>query len=280
MHGQGLRRSAFLLSICLSSWILFSISTSGICAEPSSEAASAPPAAKTDTDADKTAAGKPAAEKSAGPQAADEKSDAPKHAAGHATDPSLVFKTVRVTALRAGSDEPLAETKVKARYYWKNKSYQVWYTTDDKGVVDVELPTNRGLSWVSIESHPEKLVPVYHQWESRSREITPPAELKLQFEPAANIGGIVQDEAGKPIAKAKVQLSLPATSSENGNLVFTVATLITDAEGRWQCDTTPVDLQSLSLYITHPDYLQNSLSAAQQEKALHDLTAVVCSSKV
>ena len=213
-------------------------------------------------------AAKPAEEK---PTA--EKADAPKHAPGHATDPTLVFKTVHIVAGQSANDEPLADASFKVRYYWKNKTYQPLYKTDEKGEVDIELPTNRSQG-ISLECHPKKLVPVYYYWDGRSRDIAPPAELKLQFEPAVTIGGTVKDEAGAPIAKAKIELHMTPTFSEMSNFVFTVATLTTDAQGHWQCDTAPADVQALSINVSHPDDLRDGSTGRQTNQSLLDQSAV------
>ncbi len=193
----------------------------------------------------------------------DEKSEAPKHAAGHAVDPAIEFKPLHIVATLAQANEPVAEIKFKVRYYWKNKTYNVYYTTDEKGMIDAEIPLHKNIYSVSLEAYPDRIVPVYYSWDNRSGgSISPPAELKIKLEPGVTVGGIVRNEKGEPIKNAKVVLQCPANNYGDGsNLHFYLATLTTDDEGRWKFDGAPDDMSNFSVGVSHPDYLQGYVEA-------------------
>jgi len=69
------------------------------------------------------------------------------------------------------------------------------------------------------------------------------------------IGGIVQDQAGRPIAQATVTLYVKSKQYGNGNYLYDVGTVTTDANGRWHCDTAPSDASDMISSFSHPDYL-------------------------
>ncbi|GAG05442.1 unnamed protein product, partial [marine sediment metagenome] len=133
-----------------------------------------------------------------------------KRAKGHSEDSTLRFARTLVKTAHADTLRSLSGIKLKVRYWRKNKHYQAWYTTDDRGIAELELPTNRDLSWVAIESHPDELVPVFYSWKSANRNIEPPKELTIRFQPGRTVGGIVKDQDGAPIVGASVEVSLRA----------------------------------------------------------------------
>lgn len=199
---------------------------------------------------------------------------APLRAKGHSDDPSLGFRQVRVRAIQAETGTSLPGVRVKISYRRGKKHFDAWYAMDEHGTADVEIPINRGLNGVELEARPERLVPVYYSWSNSSREIAVPDELELRFARATTIGGRIVNEAGEAVARAAVELQLPATFSESPYLVFTVQNIKTDDDGRWQCDTAPMDLAHLGITVKRPGYLRAGISATDNEKALRDLTAI------
>ena len=105
-----------------------------------------------------------------------------------------------------------------------------------------------------------------------------PQALELVLEPGTTVGGVVQDPQGQPVAGALVYLSIadgfmldgvprPSLSSDP---------VKTDAQGRWTCDFAPVDLDSLSIRLDHPDFVSNaSFRKAPPVLALRNRSAVM-----
>jgi protocatechuate 3,4-dioxygenase beta subunit len=87
------------------------------------------------------------------------------------------------------------------------------------------------------------------------QDIKLPATLELKLQPGIKIGGTIRDEAGKPIAGANVELSMPITWPRAASRVFTLTEMKTDSAGRWQFDGAPSDTTHLSVRVKHPHYL-------------------------
>ena len=85
-----------------------------------------------------------------------------------------------------------------------------------------------------------------------------PRSLSLEMGGAASIGGIVRDEAGRPIGGASVKIA-ELTPPEGAREVFDASAVSTqtDIEGRWHFDVVPADLDlaQLQFGFTHPDFL-------------------------
>jgi thiol-disulfide isomerase/thioredoxin len=91
---------------------------------------------------------------------------------------------------------------------------------------------------------------------------------------ALPIGGIVRNEAGEPISGATIELR-SFRSGSSGRLDLHPYPARTDAQGRWWFDQAPDDPLSLSIRISHPDYVDKSYFIyrdAAPRKALREKT--------
>jgi protocatechuate 3,4-dioxygenase beta subunit len=91
---------------------------------------------------------------------------------------------------------------------------------------------------------------------------TMPASYTMKMERGIMIGGAVVDEAGLPIAGAKIDFDGPGNDRVlEENIQFGPdAASHTDAEGRWLCNMIPKNFDRISLVVTHPDYAEASAS--------------------
>ena len=86
----------------------------------------------------------------------------------------------------------------------------------------------------------------------------PPIPDEAKFELARGeltVGGVVQDEQGKPIAGAEVEMR-GMREGENA-LAFSGLTTRTDANGRWSSRSMPKNLSSFNASFRHPEFLGN-----------------------
>jgi protocatechuate 3,4-dioxygenase beta subunit len=74
---------------------------------------------------------------------------------------------------------------------------------------------------------------------------------------AARYGGVVQNEAGKPVPGASVNLDLRSPSPMWVGRRFHSVTVLTDAEGRWRTPVLPAEGISVSVDLTHPSYMSS-----------------------
>ena len=101
-----------------------------------------------------------------------------------------------------------------------------------------------------------------HIWGIDPKKPIPDIET-IRLQPGETLGGIVQDEPGRPIAGATVYLY--SHNYKRKDLHELLYDLRRDADGRWQTSADPETTgELLGVRIIHPDYLS---SRRYQEKA-------------
>jgi RNA polymerase sigma factor (sigma-70 family) len=164
--------------------------------------------------------------------------------------PSIEIRTVDQ---RTGKPLPGVELTVNADRKPSKRS-----TTDNVGraAVAVPAPLPRLLSVVARK---DGFAPITLWFPSPIVEDEIPASYTLKMYPAETIGGVVQDEQGRPVAGVRVKPIVWTNSSEIRYLredIEESGPVQTDAEGRWQCAGMPagIDRSRVSIAFTHPDY--------------------------
>ena len=152
--------------------------------------------------------------------------------------------------------------------------------TDAAGAIQAEVP--KYTACVRIWAGAESFVTMYANWEEdelrsgkglRGKGL--PGEYTFHLEPGVVAGGRIVDEESKPIAGAKVQVSInfdlkPANSDGRVKYDPWLANgsdaAITDADGRWRIKNVPNDPRvELSLLVSHPDYVSDQKWKETQE---------------
>jgi 5-hydroxyisourate hydrolase-like protein (transthyretin family) len=75
----------------------------------------------------------------------------------------------------------------------------------------------------------------------------------VELRPAQPIGGVVQDQDGKPIADVEVRIN--AHSNEVGGMAYLNRVVLTDKDGRWRVNGVPSEADTVSLELHHLEYL-------------------------
>lgn len=168
------------------------------------------------------------------------------------------------------------------------------YVTDEKGLALVSLP--RALRILRVWARYEGRVPLFAQWwpeeQKDGHEI--PEVFVFNLQQGTQIGGLVQNEEGKPIAGVTVEVM-----RESGGMTEELATrpvldtwlaegdgpdgaLTTDAEGRWQLNNVPAgDDVKVRVKLSHPDYVDDETWGGLQRaqhismKEFRDQTATI-----
>ena len=162
------------------------------------------------------------------------------------------------------------------------------YISDQQGRVRLELP--EGIRILRLWSRSKGLVPLYAGWEEEENpDESLPKEFTFQLSSGTAIGGIVQDEEGRPIKGAQVNVKLEhrgqpigRTGPSHKSWPILDESPTTDAEGRWNLDNVPAgnDVE-VSLRLNHPSYIPDSdWGALQHEqgitmRVLRDQTAKI-----
>lgn len=186
-----------------------------------------------------------------------------------ADPPPAAGRTMRVVVLDADG-KPLADANVKASIWTEEKDFKANrdYKSDAAGAAAVELP--KSYSTVRLWANKKPLVGMWAGWEQAELAGGKgmPAEYTFRLESAVAAGGRIVDEQGRPIAGAKVEVSLASGSNKPANgdgrarydswLASGTDAASTDAEGRWRIDNVPNDPQlQLSLCVFHPEYVSD-----------------------
>jgi hypothetical protein len=131
-------------------------------------------------------------------------------------------------------------------------------TTDDSG--RYRLVTPKGASiYLEVKATKDGFVSGSDQWRLQGPAARPlPEKCTLKLEPGTTIGGMIQDEQGRPIAGATAfVLDLTPLRDGTGTNFFEYPTT-TDASGRWKCDKIPANKANVVVRLAHPDYISGS----------------------
>jgi hypothetical protein len=146
-----------------------------------------------------------------------------------------------------GAPADSKQMNIKNKHYRTNAAGEATLTWEGE-TVDLRV-------WAS---HPGR-VPLHAMWSTdfQSDGGKIPAEFRFVLKPGTAIGGVVQDETGRPIAGAKVEIynirAIPYAMTPTGSMRLGVrpvpvmwlaegdAAIVTDEEGRWQATNIPSD---------------------------------------
>jgi len=159
---------------------------------------------------------------------------------------------MEITAAQAATGGPLEGVSIFFQGRFDGKMRQGTVVTGKDGKAVVEWPAASKVEYLKLFTTKAKFVPIYKDWRDDKRPIELPGSLELRYEAGTTIGGIVKDEAGRPIAGAKVSVSAPV--KEKDNFQHWLGFPKTDAEGRWRLDEAPGVLAGVSVRVEHPDY--------------------------
>jgi RNA polymerase sigma factor (sigma-70 family) len=162
--------------------------------------------------------------------------------------------------------KPLPGARVHAGIWTDEKGFKANQVidTDPEGIARVALPKTYYI--VRLWAWKKSFAFLFAGWEQA--ELTGgkglPAEYTFRMETATSASGRVVDEKGRPVAGAKVEVSIVNDLTPRGgdgrvsyssSLATGAAAAKTDAEGRWKIGNVPVHPEvELSLLVNHPDY--------------------------
>jgi uncharacterized GH25 family protein len=157
-------------------------------------------------------------------------------------------------AVEAVTHKPLEGVSVFYQGSFDGKYRKATVLTDKAGEAVIEWPAAAKVDRLNLTAKKPRFVPVHINWSGGGLDLTLPSEKTLRFEAGTTIGGIVQDEAGRPIANATVTVTAPPTESDQPNYGFQLAEPRTDKDGRWHFEEAPAILAEIGVRVEHPDY--------------------------
>ncbi len=162
--------------------------------------------------------------------------------------------TIRCVADQTG--EPMAGVELEFHGRIGGKALRQTLQTDERGEAALKRVAGARVEYLWMTARKSRYVPLHYTWQSDRRTIELPESLDLRFEEGIKIGGIVEDEAGQPVAGAAIDLSMPITWPRLVSYFFSAAETKTGADGRWEWDSAPKAAGTVNLIAKHPDYLE------------------------
>ncbi len=172
-----------------------------------------------------------------------------------ATQPASRHRlSLRVLSAKTG--EPLDGVSVSCEIRGEGEPRKETVTTGKEGTASIEWPAGITIRFLCLNVKKPGYVGQFLYWDNRNHAISLPESQEARLELGVPISGVVQDEAGKPIAQASVTAMATATEGEAPHYGYELGTAKTDEQGRWHIDDAPANVSGVSLHVRHPDYLR------------------------
>jgi RNA polymerase sigma factor (sigma-70 family) len=144
-------------------------------------------------------------------------------------------------------------------------------TTGESGTVTLEYPSPRP-NRMHVGARKEGFLPMRVWLRHPAYEEEFPATFTLAMVPAAAMGGMVQDEEGRPILGAKVLPLLGGSLGEpESRADFRMGEVLTDAGGHWTSPSIPAGYagaQLVGIRIRHPEFQTSSVDGDEFREAM------------
>jgi beta-lactamase regulating signal transducer with metallopeptidase domain/thiol-disulfide isomerase/thioredoxin len=180
--------------------------------------------------------------------------------------------TLTLRAVAAATDQPIEGVSVTYRSRVHGTNQKKTIATGKDGRATIDYPPDARIEYFEIIARKPGLAPICIRWDDRRHPLEMPPSKELRFEPGTTIGGIVKDQAGRPIAGAKVNVYAPPTECEATHNVFLLGALDTDARGQWRLDVAPKSLGDVFLHVEHPRYRRGGGNASRNLESVIVLT--------
>lgn len=128
------------------------------------------------------------------------------------------------------------------------------FTANPDGVTEINYSSE--MNWMSVEVIDNRYVAKSVRWDiDQGAKI--PEQFTLRLQPSLQIGGIVEDEQGHPVAGADISLNVVTQSSPDLNSRASVsrfAQATTDGSGRWHSGAFPTDTKTIAIHVLQKDF--------------------------
>ncbi len=164
---------------------------------------------------------------------------------------------LEIQAVAAATGKPIESVSVVWQLRINSGRFTKTTTsTGPDGRASLDWPKDATVNGLHLTARKSGFVPYSIDWDDRSHPLRLPAVKELRFVPGITIGGVVRDEAGKPVAGAKISANAPPTEKESSGYSIPFAETTTDAQGRWRVDDAPADLVSVNVGVEAPGFLR------------------------
>lgn len=165
-------------------------------------------------------------------------------------------RTVKVRAVTSESGDLLTNSTLFATLADEQYSYP-WgaYKSDSQGILSVEYPPHRTLSLSLLVKSPNRAPLFLSPKRGKDGEF---GEIRAKLEQGPTVGGVVQDEAGKPVGDAEVLISSVSRVKSRNYTQIDYDQVRTDSSGRWKSSSLPHNFSNLVVFVSHPEHRGSS----------------------
>lgn len=165
-------------------------------------------------------------------------------------DAALDFKVVFGDSLR-----PVAGVRLEVKGFYRRFDANLGeFVSGPDGVV--RIPYSSEMDWMSVTTLDGKYASMAVRWNPKQGEAIP-EQFTMRLQPGMEVGGVVEDDQGRPIEGAAVNVSSignPGQIVEPPVSYRNRTSAITDFNGRWRAGGLAASSPALRIYVSHPAY--------------------------
>jgi protocatechuate 3,4-dioxygenase beta subunit len=177
---------------------------------------------------------------------------------------SAKLHTVGLTVFDDLTGSPLAEVEVRIRNHVDARTYV--FRTGMHGQLRFEYPALHDEPMGSVEVRKDGYVPVGYGWGFDGGPEAPESPT-LRLRRGTTMGGVVVDEAGRPVEGATVLMSVTVdgvrvrADESTGYESYGEIPSRTGPDGRWRSESVPPGVREVELRLIHPDFVIDGYSS-------------------
>jgi len=163
---------------------------------------------------------------------------------------------LEIQAVAAATGKPIEGAAVVWELRINNGRFKkTTATTGPDGRAVLEWPRGAKVNGLELAVRKAGLAPYTIYLDDNAHPLRVPAVKVLRLVPGITIGGLVHDEAGNPVAGAKITVNARPSESELSYFSVTIAETTTDAQGRWRVQHAPADLVGVNVAVAARGFL-------------------------
>ena len=178
--------------------------------------------------------------------------------------------TLSVIFIDQESGEPVANVDAQFSAVFSKEIVEEEIASDKDGRCELSWEGDLPLQRLIVAASKQGYVPLRSDLRSTEGTIDATDQVELKLDKGKRLDGVILDEAGGPIANAKVRVYLAGLESGTELQSFWAADLETDEQGKWTWGGFPSKRQRISVYVTHPDFMRenSTIESLETEKVI------------
>ena len=177
--------------------------------------------------------------------------ESPDKAAGD-EQPAESVLTIRCVADETG--QPLTGVKLEFDGRIGGEDFKRSLQTAADGTAEMKWPTGAEIETLHMITAKAGYTPIQGEWDNSPQVTELPDRVELRLVEAIRIGGVVQDEEGKPVAEARLSLGMEIERLRQDTMLFVKQEIVADENGRWEWQSAPKHAEALVLWSIGPGF--------------------------